>query len=243
MTPLYPTEKENLMRMKTVVLLSCCIFLGTPLAASAASDYFLTFDGVAGGSLDAKHAGAIDINSFSWDISVLLPSGGGAGGTGKPLLGDFRWVQNLDISTPTLFTDAVGGKHIKSAVLDLVKPGEKPFSYFTMTFDDVLLSSLNLSGDSGNVPTVQGSFTYSKLTMTVTPQQPGGKAGTPVTGGWDLKAGKAFSGSPLVLAQLANLDAPISAPVPEPGTWAMLLVGIGLVGARLRHRSGGRISR
>ena len=36
-----------------------------------------------------------------------------------------------------------------------------------------------------------------------------------------------------------NFDASIQlAPVPEPGTWAMLLLGVGGVGVVLRRRSG-----
>lgn len=174
------------MRMKTAVLLSCCTLLGRPLAASAASDCFLTFDGVTGSSTSAGHKGGIDVSRFFWTISLPATSGG-AGGAGKTSFGDFRWTQYLDTSTPTLFTDAASGKQMKSAELDLVKAGETPFTYFAIKFDNVLLSGLTLSGASGSSPTVSGSFAYDRLTMRVIPQNPDGSAGRPVTGGWDVK--------------------------------------------------------
>ena len=76
--------------------------------------------------------------------------------------------------------------------------------------------------------------------MKVTPIDPTGKPGAPVTASWDiLKGTGSFASAPLVLQQLADMSGPvISAPVPEPTTWAMMAVGLGLVGMRLRRREG-----
>jgi type VI secretion system secreted protein Hcp len=229
------------MNTKLMTLLTCSVALTLPAPASAATDYFLTFSGITGGSVDKTHKGAIDIDSFAWGLSVATATSGGGGAGGKPVFSDFSWAQSgADISFPSLFVTAAQGKHIASAVLDLVQTGESPFSYLTMTFTDVTLTSLAVAGSSGSVPWVDGSFSYAKVELKVTPQKPDGKAGTPVIGTWDVKknTGNLFDGSPLPLMQIANLSAPVPAQaVPEPETYAMLLAGLGLVGFAVRRRA------
>ena len=230
------------MKKKPLVLLACSIAFSLPLAANAAASYFLTFDGIKGGSTAIHHEGAIDVQSFSWGLSMAAPISGGGGGASKATFSDFAWSQQLDIAFPALFADTASGTHIKSAELDMVTTGKQPFTYFTMTFSNVMLTSLQLTGGSGAIGTVQGSFAYDKVDMKVTPQERDGRAGTPVTASWDLRKGSGSLGaSPLVLLQLADMSAPVlSAPVPEPTTWAMMAAGLGLVSVRLRRRGSKR---
>ncbi|MEW5768985.1 MAG: type VI secretion system tube protein Hcp [Pseudomonadota bacterium] len=226
------------MFLKPIKIMACCAILAAPLSASAATDYYLSFEGIAGGSVDENHKGAIDIRSFSWGLSVTVDS---RGGTGLPGFSDFAWTQASDIAVPTLFVTAAQGKHIPTAVLDLVESsgGRKPFSYLTMTFDDVVLTNLTLGGNAGSAPSVSGSFSYGKVALKVTPQKADGTPGTPVTGTWDLvkHSGDLFSGSPLPLMQIANPYAPVAAPVPEPETWAMFLAGLGMLGLVARRHA------
>lgn len=212
------------MKTKLITLLACSAVLALPLPASAASNYFLTFDGISGGSTDRAHKGAIDIDSFSWGLGVPAVNANGGGlRVGKPAFSDFSWTQSgADISFPTLFGDAAQGKHIKTAVLDLVDVGGKAPSYLTMTFSDVFLTSLQLAGSSGTVPELNGSFAYGKVAIKATPQKPDGGLGTPVSAGWDLTK---------------NQVAGITAAVPEPESYAMMLAGLGLVGVAVRRRS------
>lgn len=228
------------MNTKLMTLLTCSIILMVPTQASA--DYFLTFEGIAGSSVDARHRGAIDINSFNWGLSVANAGVEGGSGAGTPKFSNFSWTQlGSDISFPTLFINTAKGKYIPSAVVDLVYPGEDPFSYLTMTFTDVVLSSLQIAGNSGNVPMLNGSFAYNKVALKVTPQKPDGRAGTPVIGEWDLRSytGSLFSGSPLLLMQIGNMSTPVQAlAVPEAETYTMMLAGLGLIGWRtLRRRT------
>lgn len=232
------------MKTKLMTLLACSVVLLAPTSASAAADYFLTFDGITGGSLHKAHKKAIEIASFSWGLSLdtATSTGTGGAGAGKLVFSDFSWSQpGSDISFPSLFADAASGKHIPRAVLDLVQTGGKaPFTYLTMTFTDVVLTSLQVAGTSGSVPVVDGRFSYGMVELKVTPQNPDGSAGKPVIAAWDIAANaEALAASPLVLMQIADMSAPVLAmPVPEAETYAMMLAGLGLVGfAAMRRRA------
>lgn len=220
--------------------------LGTMLVASAsanaAADYFLKIDGVKGGSVDAMHKDYIDVYSFNWGVSAVSNVGtGGPGGASRASFSDFSWVQGVDTSVPTLFTDIASGKVLPTAEFDVVKPGARPFTFLSMLFSNVQLTSLDMSGSSGSDPFVSGSFAYSKIEIDVTTQNANGSPGQTYKGVWDLQANRAaFTGSPVVFLQLANMNTPLLEsvinPVPEPETYAMMMVGLGLVGFAARRR-------
>jgi len=230
------------MQCKWIGTWALAAVLASAGAAQAASmDYYLKVDGIAGDSNHAQHRDWIDILSFSWSVTHSASGGpGGGGGAGRPVFQDFSWSQIVDSSIPPMFLALTQGKHIKEVTLDVVRPGERSSPFFQMSFEDVLLSSLSVVG-SGEEPVASLSFSYSKVELVYTPQDPKGGAGKAVKGGWDLKDAKAsFSGDPMVVLGLfesgGNVNLAAVPEVPEPGTWAMLGGGLLLVGVLARRR-------
>lgn len=190
------------MYAKPIALLACGLFLAAPLSVSAAtSDYFLTFDGVSGASLDARHKGAIDIDSFTWGLRVAV-SDPADPYPAPPVVSfsDFAWSQATDVSSPVLMVKAASAKILKNAVFELVTSGVNPFTYLTMTFTDVRLTSLNMAGTSMGASTTTGSFSYGTVALKVTPQKVDGTPGTSVTGTWNRynNTGSLLTGSTVV---------------------------------------------
>lgn len=218
------------------------VLAGAGAAQAASVDYYLEVDGIEGDSKHDSHRGWIDVLSFSWGVTHSTGSGqGGAGSAGKPVFQDFSWSQIVDSSIPSMFVELTQGRHIKEVTLDVVRPGDKSSSpFFQMTFENVLLSSLSVAG-SGEEPVASLSFSYSKIELVYTPQDPKGGAGSAVKGGWDLKNAKtSFSGDPMVVLGLfesgGNVNLAAVPEVPEPSTYALFALGLLAVATVTRRR-------
>jgi len=155
-------------------------------------DYFLKIDGIEGESTDDKHKNEIDVLSWSWgETNAGTHSGRGGGGAGKVTMQDFHFVMEANKSTPKLMLNCAAGQHIPKAVLVCRKAGGEQQEYLKITFSDMLISSYQTGGSSGDVvPVDQVSLNFSKIEFEYKPQKAEGGLGSPVKAGWDVKANK-----------------------------------------------------
>ena len=131
-----------------------------------AVDYFLKIDGIDGESPDSKHAGDIDLESFSWGATQTgAHSFGGGGGEGE---------------------------HIKKAVLVCRKAGKEQQEFLKVTMSDLLVSSFQTGGSAhgDEVPVDQVSLNFSKIEWEYKEQKSDGTLGGTTKTGYDLKAMK-----------------------------------------------------
>jgi type VI secretion system secreted protein Hcp len=214
-----------------------CAALVSSLPAAASSDYFLKFDGIDGSSVQKGHEKAIEFNAFSWGVSIA-PSRPGTG-AGKPVFSDFFWSQNLDASVNGLFNNATSGNTIKNATVDFTSLiGGQNQTYFRMSFEGVFLTSLNLSGSTGSIVGLDGSFAYDKVTLDYWTQDvKSGKLVQSPSASYDLIKGQG-SLSALTALYAQGLSGPQVSAVPEPENYAMLLAGLGLIGVVALRRFG-----
>ena len=68
--------------------------------------------------------------------------------------------------------------------------GKKGQKFLEIKMEDVLISSFQQGGSSGEYPTESVSMNFSKIVFTYYPVNPDGSLGTPVSGGWDIKENK-----------------------------------------------------
>ncbi len=158
----------------------------------AAVDYFLKLDGIDGESTDDKHKGEIDVVSWSWSESNSGASAtGGGGGSGKVSMADFHFTMAANKATPKLMLACASGQHIKSGILTCRKAGGDQQEYLKITMSDLLVSSYQTGGGSGDViPLEQISLNFSKIEYEYKPQKADGTLDAPVKAGWDVKANK-----------------------------------------------------
>lgn len=137
----------------------------------ASADYYLKIEGIEGESqAEGLPSGQIEIESWSWGGTNSGSAAQGTGmGTGKVSLQDFHFVTKNGKSTPQIFLACAKGDHKNKATLSCRKTGGdgKPYTYYEMIFDDIVISSFQEGGSGGSdlLPMCQISFNYAKITQ------------------------------------------------------------------------------
>ena len=156
-------------------------------------DAFIKVDGIPGESNDSKHPNEIEVLSFHWGVSQTgSTSPGGGGGEGKAEFQDFHFVSRLQKSSPSLFLACATGENIKTAVLTVRRAGGAQQDYYKITFDEVLITKFDQSGEADareNVPIDQTSFHFAKITISYQQQNTKGGVGAPIVVSYDVGSG------------------------------------------------------
>jgi type VI secretion system secreted protein Hcp len=157
----------------------------------AAVDYFLKIDGIQGESRDDRHKDEIDIESFSWgETQSGTFAVGGGGGSGKVSMQDFHFTMTVNKASPALFLACAQGEHIKNAILTCRKAGKDQQEFMKVTMNDVLVSSFQIGGAGGVVPTDQISLNFAKIEVEYKEQDATGKLVGSIKKWFDLKSMK-----------------------------------------------------
>lgn len=179
--------------MKLAIVLAVIgitVFAGSMSNAYAAVDMFMKIDGVDGESQKVGHVNEIDVLSWSWGMSQSATVAGAGGG--KASVHDFTITKLTDKSTPNLMLDLLSGKHITDATFVIRKSGEKPLEYLQIKMTDVIISSINMGGSSGDDrPTETVTLNFAKFEVQYVPQKPDGTGDAPVKIGWDIAGNRA----------------------------------------------------
>jgi type VI secretion system secreted protein Hcp len=157
----------------------------------AAVDYFLKIDGIQGESRDDRHKDEIDILSFSWGATQSGSfAGGGGGGSGKISMQDFHFTMPVNKASPALFLACAQGDHIKNAILTCRKAGPEPQEFMKVTMSDILVSSFQIGGAGGVVPSDQISLNFEQIEVEYKEQDASGKLVGSIKKWFDFKSMK-----------------------------------------------------
>ena len=159
--------------------------------AQPGPSYFLLLPGIPGSGTLAAFAGQIPLLTWGWGVgssgSVLGPAGSGAG-SGKPTPQEVAIRARTGIQSPKILAAVNTGHHLQNAVLSCVRPGDRPFTFLTLTFEDVLPSSYYVTPDAKDgFPVDQVRFKFAKVMQKVFTQNADGSAGQPVTTSFDYR--------------------------------------------------------
>ncbi|MBK5291563.1 MAG: type VI secretion system tube protein Hcp [Acidobacteriia bacterium] len=132
---------------------------------------------------------AIDVLSFSFGASMTAHYGAGSSGkesrAGRADVSNLTIMKVLDKTSPLLFDDCVTGNILDKVELIYDKPmGDKQEDYFKVLMEDVLITSIQLSGSSEN-PTESVSFAFEKVKVSYNPETDEGKLTGFIDKGWD----------------------------------------------------------
>jgi type VI secretion system secreted protein Hcp len=154
-----------------------------------AVDIFMKIGDIKGESTDHKHAGEIEVLSWSWGVSNSgTMAHGSGGGEGKASFNDFSFATKISKASPLLMKACAAGSHIKEATITFRKSGERQFEFLVYKLTDVLVHSFQTAGSTQDIPSEEISLTFQTVNVDYKPQNPDGSAGAAVHFGWDLRA-------------------------------------------------------
>jgi type VI secretion system secreted protein Hcp len=156
-----------------------------------AVDIHIKIDTIPGQSEIKGFEGQILVETFAWNMSQDTSfAKGQGGGAGKVNMGDIVFSHQIDKASPKLMLACCTGAHISSAVLTFRKAGgESAVDYFKITLTDVLVSSVNPSGNNdGDTPTESVSLAFAEFKVEYQEQDnKGAKKGGPVVAGFSVQ--------------------------------------------------------
>lgn len=151
------------MRIRVVIFFSV-LFLAFPLLAAAPQ-------AEADQPVGVLHLGgqSIDVYSWSWGMTQTVSEfPGGGGGAGKVQMQDFHFTKTIDKSSTTLFQACANGEHFPNATLTVRKKGQGQQEYLVVKFSDVLVTSYQTGGSSGDaLPMESISLNFSRVELQV----------------------------------------------------------------------------
>ncbi|HEX9181785.1 MAG TPA: type VI secretion system tube protein Hcp, partial [Burkholderiales bacterium] len=157
--------------------------VATPTAGSTPGlvpepvQYFLTIDGVNGGSLSSKHPGAFEISDYGFHIDYPVAFGGS--GAGKAEFSPLTVALDLGAGFSALLTDIASGRHLEAVRLEGVNAAGQ--TVYDLRLTNVVLDSYEETNQGKD----QLSFAYNTIEVKVQSQNPDGTL-NPVQGfGWD----------------------------------------------------------
>ncbi len=157
-----------------------------------ASDIFAKIGEIKGESLDDKHKDEIEVLSFSWGVTnASSPSAGGGGAAaGKASFQDLSIVHRVDKSSPLLIQACATGTHLKEVTVTQRKAGKGQQEFLIYKMNDVVITSVTHSADSGQVGSESVSFAFAKVDLEYKAQRPDGSLDAGIHFKYDLKANR-----------------------------------------------------
>src|SRR5262249_26041513 len=152
-----------------------------------AQTYYLTIDGIDGGSNASGHAGAFVIGDFNFDVSALISALSVGKTTFSPLTVDLTLGSGLT----TLLGDVARGKHIKAIELQGVTSTGQ--TVYDLVLNDVFITRVH-DGNSG-LDSLSFDYTHGSVSLTTRPIRLDGSLGAADTLSWDVANNVSLGGA------------------------------------------------
>ena len=154
-------------------------------------DIYCKIAGVEGEAQDSKHKGWMHVESIAGGVANAGAFAyGGGGGSGKAQWQDITIRGRFDKCFSTLMKKCASGEHIASVEISACKAGGEQQEFLNVKMENVLISSLNLSGAESTEPMYDCGFNFQKIKVESKSQSNTGSMGGAVVAEWVVKLNK-----------------------------------------------------
>ena len=188
-------DRAKLQNPRVASILLASVMAGMPLSAAAVDDMFLKLGDIRGESMDGDHRFEIELLSYTQSMTGPFARGATSTAPGKAVCGMVTVVKYVDAASPDLILNVLNGRHIPQAVITFRRPGSKPFQYYKVILDDVIVAEVEQSDSKLNFPNPAPPRATEKVTLMArrfryeyTAQDLKGGAGAQPKAGWDCVA-------------------------------------------------------
>jgi type VI secretion system secreted protein Hcp len=166
--------------------------------------FFRLGDKIKGESIDEGKDGngkplkdQIDVLAWHWSLNQSgTTHTGTGGGSGKVSVGDLTITTYVDMASNDIIKTLCSGEHIPQATLSVRKAGgSKPVVYYTIDFEDLIVSSYSTGGGGDGLDRLQETLTinFARFKIAYIRQnEKGGEAGKSMAG-WNIPKNTAWS--------------------------------------------------
>ena len=155
-----------------------------------APDIFAKIGDIKGESVDSKHKDEIELLSWSWGVSRSVSGSGSGAGTGKAHFSDLSFTHKIDKASPLLLKACATGQHLKEATITRRKAGKGQQEFLVIKMNDVLVTSVADSDDSGGDLMESVTLAFAKVDLEYRPQKPNGSLDAGLHFKYNLKTNK-----------------------------------------------------
>ncbi len=156
------------------------------------SDIYCKIEGIPGESTDDGHKDWIDVEGFQYGCQQQVSGfGEGAGRTGgRVSYSEVNLSKSFDKSSPLLTQFCNNGKHITKIEFEFCLATEDKHVFLKYTLEDVIVSSVSVSGGPGGKPSESVSLSMGKISTEYTPIDGKGGKQAAVKDNWNLETNK-----------------------------------------------------
>ncbi|MBU1111406.1 MAG: type VI secretion system tube protein Hcp [archaeon] len=175
------------MKKIMIIVISILMLILLSFSVSASYDAFLQVNGVDGGSVDSKHAGWINVESYGHKMYVTP-------GAKTATHDTFNVVKELDKATPKLSQYVCSGTIIPTVILELATSTGNKDVFMKYTLKNVVVSSIAPAGIvSEDMPNEEVAFDYESIEWEYSPLGTGGSATSTIKAGWNVNTNSAIN--------------------------------------------------
>jgi type VI secretion system Hcp family effector len=165
-------------RISKISILAALAALSLALSQALAAESFLFLEGLPGESTSRRHAGWIEIESYSFGVAKSTNT--------PPIVAPLSISKKLDKASPLLFLRAADGRMIKNGILEIYRSSTEEVRVLQLKLGNLRVTDVSQAGATGDIPRDALALQFDKISWIFTEIRGDGRALRDISANWNL---------------------------------------------------------